>query len=131
MHVSTGSWGVQKRASDALELELQVAADIGAELKPGSSGRAAKALNHWALPPAPVQYVLISIARQTLQSHSRPNLISTLDPLAHTQEWFMYVHTCVCMNGWMNECGDEAGTQCIVAKHFTASYIPSLPDLEI
>ena len=41
----------QKRASDPLELELQTVVNlhVGAGIEPGSSGRAASALNHWAI----------------------------------------------------------------------------------
>ena len=43
-----GAYGGQKKASDPLALELQLALSnhVGAEIEPGSSERAASALNH-------------------------------------------------------------------------------------
>lgn len=46
-----GVSGVPKKAPETLELELQVFVNLGTE--PGFSGRAANALNHWAVFLAP------------------------------------------------------------------------------
>jgi hypothetical protein len=42
----SGAWGYQRKASDPLELELQMIVNCHVGAKPGSSGKAACAPNH-------------------------------------------------------------------------------------
>lgn len=51
----TGAWGSQKRELAALELKLWmvVSSHMGARNQVQSSARATRALDHWAVTPAP------------------------------------------------------------------------------
>lgn len=61
-HMSTNAHGGEQRASQALEIKLQVIANYliwSADIKLGSSAEAVLAFNHWAIFPVPTSTLFI------------------------------------------------------------------------